>query len=131
MEPFARAAAALEEGRGVAIVELLAEARTLVDRLRSARPLTADQRAQAAAVVERTANQLKAYWQRQPLVVRAVQSGAGGVAADVHRSIEGLAQAGEIALRLDAGTAFASAEDRVLAPAGPRGMRRMRARRCR
>jgi hypothetical protein len=151
MGPFAKAVAALAEGRGVAIVEVLADARTLVDRLRSARSLTTAQRAEAAAVVEQTASQLKMYWRGQPLVdvalraatdprlglafvptvVRAVRDGAGWSVADVHRAIEGLAQVGEIELRPEAGTEFASAEDLALAPPGPRGTRLTRARRLR
>jgi hypothetical protein len=102
-------------------------------------------------VVERTANQLKTYWRGQPLVdvalraateprlglafvptvVRAVRDGAGWSVADAHRAIEGLADAGEIELRPEVGTEFATAEDLALAPPGPRGTRLMRARRLR
>lgn len=149
--PFARVAEALAGGRGVATVEILGEARTLVDRLRSARPITGAQRAEAAAIVERVASQLKTYWQGQPLVdvalraateprlrlafvpavVRAVRDGAGRSVADIHRALDAIAQAGEIELQPAAGTEFTSAEDLALAPPGLRGTRFIYARRIR
>jgi predicted polyphosphate/ATP-dependent NAD kinase len=142
----ARASVLAEDTR---TVNVLAEARTVVDHLKSARPYNAKDRANGAGVVERLMDEVRPYWQgipctrvaiiacdklglaHVPTVVRALRDGAG-LSIDVsHRALFKLADAGEIELRPSGGTEFDTAADLALAPPGPNDTRLVYARRLR
>jgi hypothetical protein len=131
-------------------VNVLAEARTVVDHLKSARPYNAKDRANGAGVIERLMDEVRTCWQgipcarvalvaasdhlglaHVPTVVRALRDGAGLSIEVSHRALFKLADAGEIELRPSGGTEFDTAADLALAPPGPNDTRLVYARRLR